>query len=70
MRYKSIALSATFAVVAAMSGGWGIAAEDHDGYTEHEGFKDRNAFTLSSPDVPNHSYFATQFILNGSGCPG
>jgi Raf kinase inhibitor-like YbhB/YbcL family protein len=70
MRFKNIALSATFAVVAAPSGGWGVAVADSDGYTKHGGFKDHNAFSLSSPDVPSHSFFATKFILNGFGCTG
>jgi Raf kinase inhibitor-like YbhB/YbcL family protein len=73
MRYKNIAISATFAVVAASLGGWGVAAADPDGFTEHGehgDFKDRNAFTLSSPDVPSHSFFDTKFILNGFGCTG
>jgi len=70
MRYKNIALSATFAVVAASLGGWGVAVADSNGHSWHEGHRDRNAFTLYSPDVPSHSFFATEFILNGFGCTG
>ena len=70
MRCKIIALSAKIAVVAAMFGGSGVAVADSDNYTEHGRFKDRNAFTLSSPDVPSRSFFATEFILNGFGCTG
>ena len=70
MRSKSIAVSATIAVFAALCGGWGVAAADSDNYKEHGHFGDRNAFTLSSPDVPNRSFFATDYILNGFGCTG
>jgi len=69
MKYKTAALSATFAVLAASLVGWSVAGED-DGNAEHEGSKGRHAFTLSSPDVPSRSFFATKFILNGFGCTG
>jgi len=70
MRYKNIALSATFAVVAASLGGWGVAVADPDSHSWHKGHKGPNAFTLYSPDVPSHSFFANEFILNGFGCTG
>src|SRR6267142_5061856 len=62
MKYTTAALSATFAVLAASLVGWSVAGED-DGNAEHEGSKGPHAFTLSSPDVPSRSFFATKFIL-------
>jgi Raf kinase inhibitor-like YbhB/YbcL family protein len=70
MRHKNIALSATFAVVAASLGGWGVAVADPDGHSGFKGHGGPYAFTLYSPDVPSRSFFSTEFILNGFGCTG
>ena len=67
MKYKIIAISAAFA---AASLGWGVAIADPDGFDGHGSYKEHGGFTLSSPDVPNHSFFADKFILNGFGCTG
>jgi len=67
MKWKTTTLGF---VLAGASLGWGVAAADPAGSNEHDRFKGRNGFTLSSPDVPNRSFFEEKFILNGFGCTG